>query len=172
MPWHVYFPGGTLVSLKHIPEGDGELWGGSVEIWRGSPSATDHPEIQHAFMRLQNLALHKDFIRHRWSWEIPDRWQDAPNFGESRRYMVLTATGGMVNWTLVLRFPPRTPQFVYAAVAAAFEATSKHAEPAPERLSAKKKPATRRRKKKPARRKEPHEAHPGQHPEARLAAEG
>lgn len=168
MPWFVAFPGGNRVDLKHLPDEESdELWGGPVEIWRGAPSATDHPEIQHAFMRLQNLALHRDFIRHRWTWEIPDRWQDAANFGDFRRYMVLTATGGTTNWTLVLRLPPRAPQFVYAALAAAFNATSKHAEPAPERLASKYTQRLRRARKEPR-----HEAVPGQHPEAGQPAQG
>jgi hypothetical protein len=135
MPWSVYFPGGNRVDLQHTSDETGGLWGGPVEIWRGAPSATDHPEIEHAFLRLRNLALHKDFIRHSWSWEIPDYYQDLKNFGDDRRYMVLSATGGMLNWTLVLRFPPRTPQFIFAAVAAAFNATSKHVSPPEERLA-------------------------------------
>lgn len=138
MSWFVSFPGGNAVTLKHVPdEQNREAWGGPIEVWRGTPSAADHPEIQHAFLRLQNLALHKDFIRHRWTWEIPDHWQDALNVGDARRYMVLRASGGAMNWTLVLRLPPRAPQFVYAAIAAAFNATSKHAEPDPERLASK-----------------------------------
>lgn len=149
MPWQrVAFPGGNKIELVHLADDEiALLWMGTVEIWKGAPGPTSHPELEHAFLRLLNLALHQDFIRHAWTWELPDNWQGWDNTGDGRRYMVLTAKGGSQNWTLVLRFPPRAPQFVYAAVAGAFNATSAHAEPAPtpkKKTPPRRKPAAKR----------------------------
>jgi hypothetical protein len=130
MPWHPTLAG-KAVHLLHEADGEGPLWSGEVEIWRGTPSATDHPEIEHAFLGIGNPAIHRDFIRHRWTWEIPDWWEGYKNFGEGRRYLILRASGGVMNWTLCLKLPPLTPRFVYKAIARAF-----HAEPVPQKAPA------------------------------------
>jgi hypothetical protein len=126
--WRVYLEGEQgrkSVRLFHDAGDDGPLWSGLVEIWRGAPGADSHPEIEHAFRAIELPEPHQDFIRHRWTWDIPDLWADAPNFGENRRYLVLYATGGVLNWTLVLRLPPDTPRFVWTAICRGFNATRK-----------------------------------------------
>lgn len=102
-----------------------------MEIWRGAPAADSHPELEHAFLALDNPAIHQAFIRHRWTWEVPDYYDGLANLGEdSRRYMILQANGAEINWTLVLRFQLRTPAFVWKAIASAFNATPKRKETA------------------------------------------
>jgi hypothetical protein len=123
--WRVYLEG-TAVRLVHAAGDDeGPLWSGLVEIWRGAPGADSHPEIEHAFRAIEIREPHQDFIRHRWTWEIPDYWENAPNFGEHRRYLILQAAGGSLNWTLVLRLSPHAPRFVWTAICAGFNAVRK-----------------------------------------------
>lgn len=122
--WHVHLsPGSPVAHLVHNQtDDDGGVWSGDIEIWRGAPAWTDHPELEHAVLGIMNLAVHADFIRHRWTFDIPDRYNDKWNCGDDREWMVLKATGGPSCWTLVLRFPKRTPQFVWTAVAEGFHA--------------------------------------------------
>lgn len=140
--WHVSFPEDApkLVHLVHTTEDeDGPVWSGTIEIWRGAPSWRDKPELEHAMLGVINPAIHRDFIRHQWEFDLPDRYADRWNCGEMREFATLTATGGFFNWQLVLRFPAgfRTPDFVFRAIVAGFGATIKDVEPAaPEVLEA------------------------------------
>lgn len=122
--WRVRFEG-RIVHLLHVADGNGPLWSGPVEIVRGAPSAESHPELQHAFMALDNPAPHQDFIRHRWNYEIPDNYRGLSNLGDGRQYLILQASGGMLNWTLDLKLPLNAPRFVYKAICRAFHATLK-----------------------------------------------
>ncbi len=133
MAWHVSFPAESpkLVHLLHDREDeDGPAWSGTIEIWRGAPSWRDKPELEHAMLGVINPVIHRDFIRHRWEFDLPDRYADRWNCGEQREFAVLTATGGDFNWQLVLRFPAgfRTPDFVFKAIVAGFGATIKGVE--------------------------------------------
>lgn len=123
--WHVYFEEAGVRLVHAAGDAEGPLWSGIVEIWRGAPGALSHPEIEHAFRAIEIPEPHQDFIRHSWTWEIPDYYADAPNFGEQRRYLILQANGGMLNWTLVLRLPFNAPRFVWKAIARGFNASRK-----------------------------------------------
>lgn len=123
--WHVYLEGAAVRLVHAAGDDEGPLWSGLVEIWRGAPGADSHPEIEHAFRAIEIREPHQDFIRHRWTWDIPDYYADAPNFGEHRRYLILQANGGALNWTLVLRLPPRAPRFVWTAICRGFNASRK-----------------------------------------------
>lgn len=132
--WHSYLDGRTVTIVHSQPEEGQPVGRWDVEIHRGTPSATDHPEIEHAFMGIHNPEVHKDFIRHSWEWEIPDVHAGYRNSGAGRRYMILRASGGPMNWTLELKFPPLTPPYVFAAVARGFHARPKQIQaPAPAR---------------------------------------
>lgn len=120
--WHVRFEGSAIRLLHNEADEDGGVWSGTVTIHRGAPSADSHPEIAHGFLCLTNPFVHREFVRHAWSYEIPDAWGGHPNTGSARRFMVLRATGGMLNWTLVLSFPFQCPRFVFRAIARAFGA--------------------------------------------------
>lgn len=120
--WHVRLDGDTAFVSHQQVDDEGGVWSGEVVIHRGAPSWESHPELHHGILALTMPAVHRDFIRHRWTWEVPDVWAGRVNTAEMREYMVLRATGGACNWVLVLRFPRRTEPFVFAAVARAFGA--------------------------------------------------
>ena len=125
MAYNVYL-GERLIRIVYHPEtAEGKICAGEVELHRGAPSVTDHPELQHAFMSMDNPAVHAEFVRHRWTWELPNFYAGLPNYGDARRYLLLTASGGDLNWTLVLKVPPRTPNHVIARICSAFHAHPK-----------------------------------------------
>jgi hypothetical protein len=125
-------PDGLFVHLSHWQaDEDGPIWSGTVEILRGAPGAGSHPELTHAFMAMDLPAPHQEFIRHKWTWEIPDYYRNLPNFGESRRYLILQASGGYLNWTLELCLPPLTPRFVWTAICRGFNSSRKEQEMTP-----------------------------------------
>lgn len=114
---------GARVRLVHGQNDDeGPLWLGVVSIHQGAPSADSHPELAHAFLAIMNEAVHREFVRQRWTYEIPDTWGGNPNYGARRRFMILRATGAL-SWTLALLFPISSPRFVFRAVARGFAAT-------------------------------------------------
>lgn len=122
MAYNVYL-GERLIRIVYHPEtAEGKIWAGEVELHRGAPSVTDHPELLHAFMSMDNPAVHAEFVRHRWTWELPNFYEGLPNYGPDRRYLLLTASGGDLNWSLVLKLPPRTPNHVIARICSAFHA--------------------------------------------------
>lgn len=123
--WHVRVEGRFIRLLHNQADEEGPVWSGTVEVWRGAPGADSHPELFHAFLSIANAAVHQEFVRHQWSYEIPDTWGGHPNYGQHRRFMILQARGGMLNWTLVLAFPLGAPQLAWRAVAKAFNATQK-----------------------------------------------
>lgn len=126
MPWHVSFPPGSKTfHIVHERDDDGPLWSGTVEIFRGSPAVDDHPEIEHAVRRIGNPALFEDFIRHRWTYSIPDAWGGRSNLGPDRAFLELQATGGVMNWTLLLKLPRNAPRFVWVRICRAFNASLK-----------------------------------------------
>ena len=126
--YHVYLRSNSVDLVYHPDEPTGTVWAGAVELHRGAPSPDSHPELAHAF---QNIAgpdsIHREFIRHRWEVDIPALYEGLPNTGEHRRYLTLTATGGEINWSLVLKLPPGAPWHVFHAIANAFRATWKGA---------------------------------------------
>lgn len=122
--WRVRIDG-RFVQLLHPADDEGELWSGAVEIVRGAPAADSHPELEHAFLAMDLPAPHQAFIRHAWTYEIPETYRDLSNLGEQRRYLILRASGREVNWTLDLQLPHATPRFVYKAICRAFNATLK-----------------------------------------------
>lgn len=120
--WHSRVDGQTL-RLSHIqPDETGDVWAGEVLLWRGAPSWESHPELLAAASRVSDPAVNRDLIRHAWTWDLPETWEGFWNCGDDRRYMTLSASGGSMNWRLVLRFPRYTPPHVFAAVAAGFAA--------------------------------------------------
>lgn len=119
--WHVAIDGRYVRLLHNQANDEGGVWSGTLELWRGAPDF-EHPELRHAILAITNPAVHREFVRHTWSYEIPDFWGGQPNFGPNRRFLVLRARGGMLNWTLVLALPPKTPRFVWKAIARGFNA--------------------------------------------------
>lgn len=121
--WHARRDGNTL-RISHIqPDDTGPVWAGDVLLWRGAPSWDSHRELQAGSHGIVNPTLNRDLLLHTWTWDLPPFWEGSWNGGDDRRYMTLSASGGAMNWRLVLRFPPRTPSFVFQAVAAGFGAT-------------------------------------------------
>lgn len=126
MAWHVTpHQGRATFHVLHEKDDDGPLWSGVVEIFRGTPTVDDHPEITHGIFRIASPELFGEFIRHTWTYEIPDSWGGRSNLGRERQWLILYATGGPCCWTLTLRLPTRTPQFVWKRIAQAFNATLK-----------------------------------------------
>lgn len=120
--WHSRVDGQTL-RLSHIqPDETGDVWAGEVLLFRGAPSWESHPELLAAASRVSDPAVNRDLIRHAWAWDLPETWEGFWNCGDDRRYMTLSASGGSMNWRLVLCFPRHTPPHVFAAVAAGFAA--------------------------------------------------
>lgn len=113
---------GTEIAVSHVLEDEeGPLWSGVVELWRGAPSVESDPELFHGFMAIENPLVHQGFLLHVWNYDVPDYWGDQSNLGdEHRRYFTLRAVG---SWTLTLRLPIGTPQFVWRAIARGFKAT-------------------------------------------------
>lgn len=123
--WHVVLRGPTA-RLAHTAEDDtGGIWRGEIEVWRGAPSWEEHPEILHAILGVQTAGgyPHGRFILHTWTLDIPERYEGLWNCGDDRRYVVMRASGGFRNWTLVLKIPLRTPDFVLQALQAGFHAS-------------------------------------------------
>jgi len=124
--YHAYLRDLSVDVVYHPDEPSGSVWAGAVELHRGAPSPSSHPELTHAFLNIAGPdALHRKFIRHRWEADIPDRYEGLPNTGENRRYLTLTATGAEINWSLVLKLPPGAPRHVFHAIARAFHAAWK-----------------------------------------------
>jgi hypothetical protein len=124
--WHVTIRGNVVLLSHGLADDDGPVWAGEVELWRGAPAFDDHPELEHAIRSIMNPIHRDEFVRHRWTYDIPDHWAGAPNFGPNhRRYLLLTASGGLINWSLTLRLPVGAPQFVWKAIAYGFKATPK-----------------------------------------------
>lgn len=124
--YHVYLRD-LSVDIVYHPEVQGEqTWSGTVELHRGAPAVDSHPELTHAFLSIgERPELHREFIRHRWEADIPDFYGGLPNTGESRRYLTMNASGAEINWSLVLKLPPSTPQHVFRRITQAFGATIK-----------------------------------------------
>lgn len=123
--WHVRLNGPTA-RLAHTAEDDsGGIWSGDIELWRGAAAWDDQPEILHAILGIQTGGgyPHGRFILHTWTLDIPDRYEGLWNCGDDRRYVVLRASGGHRNWTLILKLPVRTPDFVLQAIQQAFHAS-------------------------------------------------
>lgn len=116
---------GNRVHLAHWnADEEGPIWSGEVEIVRGAPAADSHPELLHAFLGIDNEAIHAGFIRHRWTISIPDTLAGRSNLGDGRRqFVILQARGAEINWRLELKLPLFTPLFVYRALARGFHAT-------------------------------------------------
>jgi hypothetical protein len=125
--WYVSSQGPVAVLAHAVADDEGPIWRGEVEIVRGAPSWDSHPELDHAIKGLMNASAHRDFVRHAWTYDLPDHYASQSNMGENRRYLLLTASGGALNWSLVLRLPRDTPQFVYAAICRGFHASLKGA---------------------------------------------
>ena len=121
--WHASVNGPILHLVHDRPDDELDVTGAwDIEIHRGAPSWASHPELQHAALGIMNEVVHRPFILHSWTFDVPDRWGGRENFGARREFMTLQATGGSMNWSLVLRFPPHAPQAVWAAVARGFHA--------------------------------------------------
>lgn len=124
--WHVTIRGNVVLLSHGLADDDGPVWAGEVELWRGAPAFDDHPELEHAIRSIMNPIHRDEFVRHRWTYDIPDHWAGAPNFGpNTRRYLLLTASGGLINWSLILRLPVGTPSFVWKAICYGFKAALK-----------------------------------------------
>lgn len=124
--WHVTIRGNVVLLSHGLADEDGPVWAGEVELWRGAPAFDDHPELEHAVRAIMNPIHRDEFVRHKWTYDIPDHWAGASNFGPNhRRYLLLTASGGLINWKLTLKLPTGTPQFVWKALAYGFKAVPK-----------------------------------------------
>lgn len=123
--WRAYLDH-QAVRIVYTPDQPGEeIWAGEVELHRGAPAVDSHPELRHAFLSIDTPELHGDFIRHQWTWSIPDTYEGLPNTGERRRYLMLDAHDAEMCWRLVLKLPTNTPIHVYARICAAFRAQPK-----------------------------------------------
>lgn len=126
LSWHVTLRGNVAYLSHGIADDDGPVWAGEVELWRGAPSFDSHPEIEHALRAIMSPIHRDEFVRHTWVYDIPDHWGGAVNAGPNhRRYLLLTASGGLINWSLTLRLPVGAPKFVWKAIAYGFKATLK-----------------------------------------------
>jgi hypothetical protein len=120
--WHATTSGRNLHLVHTQPDEAGDVWSGVIEIWKGAPSWDSHPELQHAALGVADPLPHAEFIRHTWTYDLPDRWEGAWNCGDTREWMTLHGEGHLYGWDLVLRFPRLTPAFVFAAIARGFGA--------------------------------------------------
>jgi hypothetical protein len=122
--WTVTLRGKTAHLSHGIADEDGPIWVGEVELWRGAPDFEDHPEIRHALLSIMNTLVHQEFVRVPWTYDIPDVYAGAENFGSNRRRYLLLF-GGSLSWSLELRLPVGAPQFVWKAICHGFKATLK-----------------------------------------------
>jgi hypothetical protein len=139
--WAVYLDGATAkvalaqrIKYTGVPEDaddDGFRATGTWEvvIHRGAPAWESHPELRRGIVSVMTLGLFKDLMRP-WTWEIPAKYLGRSNEGELREFMLLR--GGSLNWTLALKFPRNTPDYVFERVALGFGATP-YASPEPNR---------------------------------------
>jgi len=126
--WTVHLDGATARLIFVIGDDEANSSTGAVEVvlHRGAPD-WGHPELRRGIVSVMQPGLFRHLMRP-WTREIPAKYLERPNEGEQREFMLLR--GGSLNWTLVLKFPRFTPDFVFERVALGFGATPYEA-PAP-----------------------------------------